>query len=60
MKINKSLESYTISAVKYVGLTITRIYYGTKLIWSYIKSCFGSGKWIDSAPWSDIETWKNE
>lgn len=25
----------------------------------YIRSCFGSGKWVSNKPWLGKETWKN-
>ena len=32
---------------------------GAKLVWTAITSCFGSGWWIDDAPWRDDEAWKD-
>lgn len=40
-------------------LTITAIYKGANQIWSLIKSCFGSGFWINKQTWSNTENWKN-
>ena len=51
---------HQITAVKFVTSTIIKIYKGAQLIWSYIRSCFGSGIWVKDANWSDTESWKNE
>lgn len=39
---------------------ITYFYIGDKLIWQAVKSCFGSGSWINEKPWVNEESWKNE
>lgn len=51
------------------GKEITIRYYGTKLliaarkgvnlIWSAVRSCFGSGGWKDDKAWKDDEGWKD-
>ena len=38
---------------------VSAMYLGTKLLWNAIRSCFGSGKWINDKSWSNIEGWKN-
>ena len=30
-----------------------------RLIWEGIRSCFGSGWWINDKPWLNDEAWKN-
>jgi hypothetical protein len=35
------------------------VYQGTKLIWQYVRSCFGRGYWINDKPWSNDNGWKN-
>lgn len=52
-------EQYNITRVKYVNTVISKIILGTKQIWPLIKSCFGSGTWIQTNNWSDTENWKN-
>ena len=43
--------------------SIGAIYKGSQLIWvtvyNAIKSCFGSGTWIQDKPWLDNDFWKN-
>lgn len=33
---------------------------GAVLIWQAVRSCFGSGGWINDKPWLNDEGWKNE
>ena len=46
-----------------VQKNIGAIYQGTKLVWrtvyNAIKSCFGSGTWLDNKPWIDSDSWKD-
>ena len=43
--------------------SIGAIYKGSQLIWATIynavKSCFGSGTWLQDKPWLDNDFWKN-
>ena len=38
---------------------IASIYQGAKLIWQYIRSCYGRGEWLNEKPWSNTDGWKN-
>ncbi len=40
--------------------TISYVYYGSKLVWQAIRSCFGSGFWTNIKPWSNTEAWRNK
>lgn len=45
---------------KYSGdFVITAVYKGAEQIWNLIRSCFGSGIWVNSSSWINNETWKN-
>ena len=52
-----------IAAVRYVSSGIEKafaaLYVGANLVWMAIRSCFGSGRWIDNKPWIDKEMWKD-
>lgn len=44
----------------YQGRTVIQaVYYGLKLVWQYIKSCFGRGYWLNDKPWSNTDGWAN-
>lgn len=30
-----------------------------KVLWEAIRSCFGSGSWLQSRPWINNNAWKN-
>lgn len=30
-----------------------------KLVWQAVRSCFGSGMWINNKPWLNNEGWRN-
>lgn len=42
---------------------IGAIYKGSQLVWltiyNTIKSCYGSGRWLEDRPWLDNDTWLN-
>ncbi len=40
--------------------TISAVYKGSKLVWQAIRSCFGSGFWVNVKPWLNNEGWKNK
>jgi len=37
----------------------TAVYKGASLVWMAVRSCFGSGVWINTKPWLNNEKWKN-
>lgn len=49
-----------ITAMYYGTKPIIAVYHGGRLVWQAVKSCFGSGYWINDKQWSNIEAWKNE
>ncbi len=43
----------------YIGRrALSAIYVGTRLVWSAISSCFGSGFWRGDKPWSRTDGWR--
>lgn len=45
---------------RYIGTkAVSSVYYGTKLVWEAISSCFGNGSWDNDKPWSDNDAWSN-
>ena len=47
-----------------VGITVARkavtaVYWGARLVWQAVRSCFGSGRWVSAKPWLGAEKWKN-
>lgn len=38
---------------------VSAVYLGLKLLWQYIKSCFGRGYWINEKMWSNTDAWAN-
>ena len=49
----------TMQAWYYGTKTISAVYYGAKLVWEAIASCFGSGMWLDLRAWKNTDGWKN-
>lgn len=44
----------------YIGKeAVQAMYYGATLIWIAVRSCFGSGYWINNKPWLNNEGWEN-
>lgn len=39
--------------------TVQAVYQGLKLVWQYIRSCFGRGYWINEKQWSESDGWAN-
>lgn len=38
---------------------ILKVVYRGKIVWDPIRSCFGSGYWINDRSWSNSDGWKN-
>lgn len=41
-------------------IPIQAIYHFGVVIWQAVRSCFGSGVWVNEKPWINDEAWKNE
>lgn len=53
------LGNKEISAIRLGSNVISAVYKGSVLIWQAIRSCFGSGCWLNEKAWINDETWKN-
>lgn len=51
-------NSITMQARYYGTKTISAVYYGAKLVWEAISSCFGSGMWLGARPWKGTDGWR--
>lgn len=51
-------DNHQTTAVYYGHKAITAVYHGTRLVWTAIRSCFGSGVWIGAKNWVNNENWK--
>ncbi len=49
-----------IAAIFAGGRVISAVYKGAGLVWQAIRSCFGSGFWVNEKPWINDEGWKNK
>lgn len=48
-----------IGLVYYENKDISAAFKGAKMVWQSVRSCFGSGLWINDKPWINDEGWKN-
>lgn len=48
-----------IVAIQHKGKVVSAIYKGAKLVWQAVRSCFGSGHWINAKEWANQEAWRN-
>jgi len=53
------INGHDISSVGVGTKVVSAIYLGAVLVWQAIRSCFGSGYWINISPWKEDEGWKN-
>lgn len=52
------LNGREITAIRLGSNVISAVYKGSVLIWQAIRSCFGSGRWVNEKPWIGKEGWK--
>lgn len=45
---------------KFIQKSIELIRDDSRIIWEAIRSCFGSGHWINIKPWTNKEGWRNK
>jgi hypothetical protein len=43
----------------YRGRPMAAIWWAGRWIWTIVRSCFGSGKWVNINRWSNTERWNN-
>ena len=55
----KQVTSIYKGSVSGSAVTVSAVYLGLKLIWQYVKSCFGRGYWINEKMWSNSDGWVN-
>lgn len=48
------------TAIMAASRAMSAVYYGTRLVWQAVRSCFGSGVWVSHKPWLGQEKWKKE
>ena len=41
------------------GCQVEQMWLNGLLIWQGVRSCYGSGAWIDTKPWLDNDGWKD-
>lgn len=49
-----------ITSVNVRKTPIQAIYRFGVVLWQAVRSCFGSGVWVNEKPWINDEIWKNE
>lgn len=35
------------------------VFHGARLVWQAIRSCFGTGAWLEERPWLNDDAWKD-
>ena len=62
-EVHQNLKEFIGQIQQLVQKDIGAIYKGSQLVWvtvyNAIKSCYGSGIWIQDKPWLDNDFWKN-
>lgn len=49
-----------VSSIHIGSSNISYVYKYVDIVWQAIRSCFGSGFWVNGKPWLNIESWKNK
>lgn len=40
--------------------TFSSWYVAALLVWQAVRSCYGSGAWLEDKPWLELEAWKEQ
>lgn len=59
IKNNDNNEKRRVVTIIKTNRYVAAVYQGSRLVWQYIRSCFGRGYWINEKPWSETDGWKN-
>lgn len=50
----------TLIGVTISNRTVHAISKGADTVIEFVRTCYGSGQWIENKPWLNDDTWKNE
>ena len=53
------VKSKEIVQIVYQSRIIANIHKQSRVVFDYIRSCFGRGWWVNDRPWSNDNNWKN-
>ena len=56
---NDNTQPKEVTGIQRGRVIVSAVYKGARLIWQYIKSCFGRGYWINDKEWSNRDAWAN-
>lgn len=63
LQVQQNIQQLVNQVQQQVQRDIGAIYKGSKLVWltvyDAIRSCFGSGTWMQERPWLSDDSWKN-
>ena len=56
--MSRYFKEKEIVSIYYGRKVVKAVYRGLRLVWRHITSCFSSGYWVGSEPWSGADSWK--